>query len=116
MPVSAGTRGARAAEDPVFPGARVAAQATLVDGVGDEPAHVIVHAIGDAEKDAAIGGHGGVPLEEVLQAGHPGLARVSSLGGLAELHLVAHRTRFEVDVPTATALASENWPASSMKR
>ena len=69
-----------------------------------------------AEEDAEVGGDGGVAVEEVLQAGEAGVARVAALGRLGELHLVADEDQVPGREPTATALARETCPASSMKR
>ena len=47
-----------------------------------------MHAPGGAEEDPAVGGDGRCPLEEVVEDRLPRLARVGSLNGLRQLHLV----------------------------
>jgi hypothetical protein len=80
--------GVGAADHAVPFGLRYAAEPPLVDRLRDESANVGVHPAGAAQEHAELGRNGGAALEQVLQAGEPGLARVAPPGRLGELHLV----------------------------
>lgn len=84
MPPAPGT-----AAHPLSPAGDGAPQSPLVEGVGDEAAHVGVHPVGDVEQDPPLDGHGGVAVEEVLEGGAAGAHRVGALRRLGQLLRVA---------------------------
>ena len=53
-----------------------ALEATVVVRLGDEVAHIRMHAVGLAEEDAAVRGDGGVAVEEVFQCREAAVAGV----------------------------------------
>ena len=96
---------------------RLGREPAVVDRIRDEAAHVLVHAPGRRQEDAAIRRHRRLPVEQVVERGLARAARVHALDRLAELHLVAEQHEVaRARWPSPRRLASDTWPASSTKR
>src|ERR1051325_8082507 len=63
--------------------------ARVVGGLGDEAAHVRVHAVRSREEDAAVGRDGGEAVEQEVERRLARAAGGDAVDRLAELHLVA---------------------------
>ena len=118
MPVSAGTSAVPGApEHPMPRGLRDAVEPALVDRIRDEPAHVRVHPPGGAEEDARVRrGRWRGPASRYSRQERPVSPGWLPWVGWASCIWSPMRIRLRADWPTATALARETWPASSMKR
>ena len=92
------------------------AQAPVVDAVGDELADIGVHAACLVEEDAVRRRIVSAIAQQVLQHRERGALGVGALRDLRELLRVARRTTLRAEVASASASASDTWPASSMKR
>jgi hypothetical protein len=67
----------------------VGTEPSVVNGLRNEAADIVVHAPGGAEEHPAVRWDGRLPHEQVIERRLPGMVRVNALNRLLQLHLVA---------------------------